>query len=399
MHDRLAQIAAGTRLFGEMQERTRVSDTGRPRSVVVVDTASVEFLENRMFNREYAKRFPGLEMLVDLACALKIQGVEAVTADLYLNNPSKWGSAALLSFETTDRTAPLIGAGVIPAVCLSLESPIYAREFYRAIPGVSGLFGHVFLWRGTRERVVGARFHEIHWPYPTFDGCPIPGSDWKSRQFLVMVSSNKLAYPRPRPLILPANPRATAGNLRMVLQLMTERYSDPWFRSEYHSRRLSAIRHFAGKTEFDLYGRGWGTQRTLLSRRDRRAVDLAYRGELPPDAKIATTSRYRFALCFENTTFPGYLTEKIFDAFAAGVVPVYLGAPDIAVDVPADSFVDVRSFRGFPELDEFLAAMTEERAHQYLAAARRFMSSDASATFVQARLIQELVSALVGALR
>ena len=37
----------------------------------------------------------------------------------------------------------------------------------------------------------------------------------------------------------------------------------------------------------------------------------------------------------------GYVTEKIFDAFKAGCVPVYWGAENITKYVPAECFIDM----------------------------------------------------------
>lgn len=43
------------------------------------------------------------------------------------------------------------------------------------------------------------------------------------------------------------------------------------------------------------------------------------------DDKIEWLKSYKFNLCFENSSYPGYLTEKLFDAFLAGCVPIYWG--------------------------------------------------------------------------
>jgi len=57
--------------------------------------------------------------------------------------------------------------------------------------------------------------------------------------------------------------------------------------------------------------------------------------------KHAFTAKYKFAIAFENSSYPGYVTEKIMDALAAWSVPVYWGAPDVANDFSAASFVRV----------------------------------------------------------
>lgn len=46
-------------------------------------------------------------------------------------------------------------------------------------------------------------------------------------------------------------------------------------------------------------------------------------------AKQAFQSRCKFSICFENTYFPGYHTEKLTDAFIAGSVPIYRGDPNV----------------------------------------------------------------------
>jgi hypothetical protein len=44
--------------------------------------------------------------------------------------------------------------------------------------------------------------------------------------------------------------------------------------------------------------------------------------------KQAAISNYLFYLAFENTYEPGYVTEKVFDALIAGVVPIFLGSAE-----------------------------------------------------------------------
>lgn len=44
--------------------------------------------------------------------------------------------------------------------------------------------------------------------------------------------------------------------------------------------------------------------------------------------------RYKFCIAMENSISPGYVTEKVFDALAAGCVPVYFGSPASLPQVP-----------------------------------------------------------------
>ena len=94
----------------------------------------------------------------------------------------------------------------------------------------------------------------------------------------------------------------------------------------------------------------------LLSRVGRVVSAGSYRNNLtmcdarPPDRMnhteyIGYLRQFRFMITFENQTLPGYHTEKITNAFEAGVIPIYWGDPYIT-----DMF-DTRSFIHIPTLD------------------------------------------------
>jgi hypothetical protein len=88
--------------------------------------------------------------------------------------------------------------------------------------------------------------------------------------------------------------------------------------------------------------------------------------------RAAHLSGYKFALITENKIQKGWVEMEFSQAFAAGAVPVYLGAPD-AVDYAADgegSYIDVikEGWANDPEgLFAFLRDMPQEKYEQYLA--------------------------------
>ena len=51
---------------------------------------------------------------------------------------------------------------------------------------------------------------------------------------------------------------------------------------------------------------------------------------------------YKFNIAFENSSQPGYVTEKIVDAYAASSVPIYYGSPTIEHDFNVQSMVWVK---------------------------------------------------------
>jgi len=58
-------------------------------------------------------------------------------------------------------------------------------------------------------------------------------------------------------------------------------------------------------------------------------LDLYGRGFNEIDNKEDALCDYMFSVAIENDVRETYFTEKILDCFAAGTIPVYLGAPDI----------------------------------------------------------------------
>lgn len=59
----------------------------------------------------------------------------------------------------------------------------------------------------------------------------------------------------------------------------------------------------------------------------------------PVADKDAFLSEYRFNLACENSIVPGYVTEKITDAFAAATVPIYMGDRAVRSDFNPEAYI------------------------------------------------------------
>ncbi len=82
-------------------------------------------------------------------------------------------------------------------------------------------------------------------------------------------------------------------------------------------------------------------------------------GNSHPD-KLAFLRHFRFNIAFENEAFPGYLTEKIVDAFTAGCVPVYYGDPHVERTFSPAAFVHVRDESDYGEAIERILAIDRD---------------------------------------
>ncbi len=54
--------------------------------------------------------------------------------------------------------------------------------------------------------------------------------------------------------------------------------------------------------------------------------------------------KHRFVIAFENTSSPGYTTEKLVEAFAAGAVPIYWGDPKVDQVFNQQSFINCAEY-------------------------------------------------------
>lgn len=66
--------------------------------------------------------------------------------------------------------------------------------------------------------------------------------------------------------------------------------------------------------------------------------------------KIVFLKDYKFSLCFENSTHPGYYTEKIIEGFAAKTVPIYWGDPGINKVFNERAFINLNNCKTLDEM-------------------------------------------------
>lgn len=151
--------------------------------------------------------------------------------------------------------------------------------------------------------------------------------------------------------------------------------ADKWsfVRGQYYWLRAAA----ASKLDsVDVYGFGW--DRSVTVRFTHRAYELvrtvtagvlpsfeglgvslatpkAYRGSVKN--KLAEMSRYKVALVVENSN--EFLSEKLFDAWFAGCIPVFVGPPVEFYGIPKDLIVgvDEPNLAGIKEAVEIAMAM------------------------------------------
>lgn len=335
------------------------------KKIAVFDAGIPQLLENRVFDPVLAKK---ISHTILPAChlhqeALK-RGIQLVTPDIFLALPSKPAHVPMISNLTSPFTRPLIEAGVEPTLLACGESPFIATRFYVDLKRISGLFKHSFVFKGMRRRLSKKTvYHQMFFPQ-SFDISSFKVLPFKEKKFAAMISGNKRVDNWKKDIVL-----------RLLYGLGVR---------EMYDMRRDTISHFSGKG-FDLYGFGW-------EKDDHPQVVDAYRGTV--EDKHETLWQYKFAFCFENSAFEGYVTEKIFDAMFAGCVPVYCGAPDIGDYVPKHVFIDMRDFGSYGALESFLRTMDEPTYNGYIDAIKKFFTSERYRSFTQERYANDVLAIL-----
>jgi hypothetical protein len=89
-------------------------------------------------------------------------------------------------------------------------------------------------------------------------------------------------------------------------------------------------------------------------------------------------SYYKFSIIFENSIGPnGYISEKIWDAFASGTIPVYLGPQNIQKLVPENCFIDYRKFKSNESMYSYIKNMSSQEISKYQENIQLFLEMEA----------------------
>lgn len=121
---------------------------------------------------------------------------------------------------------------------------------------------------------------------------------------------------------------------------------------------LSKLRNNVAMTgyklgELDVYGRRWPKG---MSEEDSR---FGFQGISWGERKrLLLREKYCFNICFENTHYKYYVTEKLWDAIISYTLPIYKGSPWIYEIFPRGSFIDYNEFKNPQELFNFIKNMT-----------------------------------------
>lgn len=174
---------------------------------------------------------------------------------------------------------------------------------------------------------------------------------------------------------------------------------------ELYSERIKAIRWFEKyhPDDFDLYGFGWENYPPSdffvieIFNKIRKKIIVpfpSYKGRIK--RKRDVLPKYKFSISYENAKdIPGYITEKIFDCFFSGCIPIYLGAGNIEKYIPNECFIDKRKFDNYNDLYAFISNMPKTDYLNYLDNIENFLKGDKAYPFSIDYFVETLVKEMV----
>ncbi|MDR6784086.1 hypothetical protein ABIE26_002525 [Pedobacter africanus] len=105
------------------------------------------------------------------------------------------------------------------------------------------------------------------------------------------------------------------------------------------------------KGKVDVFGRGWPKSIALSeSRYDDRQM-----------SKQKILQNYQFNICMENTSFPYYCSEKIWESIIGHCLPIYSSFNNAIYETfPEDSFIDYDKFENSQELYSYIDRLSKQ---------------------------------------
>ncbi len=197
-------------------------------------------------------------------------------------------------------------------------------------------------------------------------------------------------------------------NKKLCVLISSNKIPPHTLKDDLYLKRIEAIRWFEAYhlDEFDLYGMHWDRYKFsgFISRvfnnisfiRDNyikltNKKYISYKGVV--DNKKEVMEKYKFSICYENVkNASGYISEKIFDSFFAGCVPIYWGADNVSEYIPKECFIDKREFKTYEELYIFMKNMSDDTYEEYLNNIEIFINSEKSLPFKSDSFVKLIIS-------
>ena len=99
-----------------------------------------------------------------------------------------------------------------------------------------------------------------------------------------------------------------------------------------------------------------------------------YRGVVKD--KVKTASFFKYEFCCENAKNNGRLSERIFQSFFSGTVPIYIGDKTVKKYIPKNCYIDFWKFQNIDDCYKYIVNISDKKYKIYLKNISAFLRSD-----------------------
>lgn len=323
------------------------------KQAIFIDPSYDIYHKNKMFDLSNAifNRDDQLLPFYNIKIFLEKHGIQANTADYLANNEICAEKNYYFSFGALTYKKLLNRNNIIFKSFFIMEPVILAPHLYKLLPELTRVFDNVYLHNidgdgYSLKDVDQSKLRKIYWPMPYESIIDNLWDNKNRKDKLVVINGNH----------------------------------NPKFRKpELYSERIRAMSQLSDYDSVDLYGRGWNKWYSKQALWPTyflylRKILKIYKGEC--SSKYEILSQYNFCLCFENTPMKGYISEKIFDCFYVGTIPIYLGDPSVETFIPKDAYIDMRDFDSYKSMLNYVNNLNKEDIQKMRMSARKFIETE-----------------------
>lgn len=311
-----------------------------------IDPPYSAYLDNKLFDLQdnFLNRDNTLRYFFNLKKRLYDKGINLNTADTIFNQSIEQNgiyiSLGLLdNFEKINNQYKNIKLRSFAI----LEPPVVAPKLYKKIETLSNYFEKVYLhnlnynffsYLGNTPNEIN-NIKKLYWPI-----------DYENFNKEYFFFEQRFNYP----VLIQAN------------KIPSNHFN------ELYSYRIKKLIEFNKLWQIDLYGSNWNK----LNRRNifwkpfiKNYLKLKNINCGPIESKFELLSKYDYCLCIENMDLNGYITEKIFDCFFCGTIPIYKGSSNIKKYLPDNTFIFIDDFDDTNELIKYIKSLSDNDKYNY----------------------------------
>ena len=321
-------------------------------------------------------------------------GWEVVSGDIALKNVQhgSWNPKKIYIFQSSiskNIAEKLISLGAHPLISLLNESAAVAFREYDCAHQYINKYPYYICSDGLDEilkKRKPIKSKHISHLWPSYENKNLKKFDfkkniekWDDRYFSNIIAGNKWHIEK----IQYFKHMTLLNNFKhIILNTIYKNYFSSTFKavknSELREKRMELISKLAPDDKIHIYGNGWNNCSHLPKKWHylfQEPLSTIFKG--PTNNKRFTMRNYKFSICYENVRVKGWITEKIFQIFLTGSIPVYLGAPDVENYIPKETFINVDNFENDQDMIKYMSSMSSEQTKKILELGYEWISSKA----------------------